>query len=95
MIEISITDRTVKISGHADYAPPGQDIVCAAVSVLSQTLIESLERLTEDTITYNIKPGMVDINYRNLSERGKLLLDSFFVGVRMIAAEYPDNVKLS
>ena len=95
MIEISITDRTVKISGHANYAQPGQDIVCAAVSVLSQTLIESLERLTDDTITYNIKPGTVDINYRNLSERGKLLLDSFFVGVRMIAAEYPDNVKLS
>ena len=95
MIEISITDRTVKISGHANYAPPGKDIVCAAVSVLSQTLIESLERLTDDTITYNIKPGTVDINYRNLSERGKLLLDSFFVGVRMIAAEYPDNVKLS
>lgn len=95
MIEISITDRAVNISGHAGYAPPEKDIVCAAVSVLSQTLIESLERLTDDTITYNIKPGTVDINYRNLSERGKLLLDSFFVGVRMIAAEYPDNVKLS
>lgn len=29
---------TMRAEGHAGYAPAGQDIVCAAVSVLAQTL---------------------------------------------------------
>ena len=84
----------ITIQGHAHYAEAGKDIVCAAVSTLVQTLIQSIEDLTEDKIKYDISPGMVDINYRNLSEKAQILIDSFFVGVQMIANEYPDNVRL-
>ena len=33
----------LEASGHAGYAPAGQDIVCAAVSVLAQTLANKVE----------------------------------------------------
>ena len=33
---------TARIHGHADYGPHGADIVCAAVSMLSQTLIKAI-----------------------------------------------------
>lgn len=82
------------IDGHAGYAEPGQDIVCAAVSALVQTLIQSIEDLTSDKITYDISPGWADIKHGNLSQRAKLLVDSFFVGVEMIANEYPYNVRI-
>lgn len=32
-----------QISGHAEYAPSGQDIVCAAASFLATTVVNSLE----------------------------------------------------
>ena len=94
MIEISYTYNRITITGHANYAEHGKDIVCSAVSALTQTLIESIETLTNDTIEYSISPGTVDIHYRNLSERAKLLVDSFFIGVQMIADEYKDYVQI-
>lgn len=34
---------TMRAEGHAGYAPAGQDIVCAAVSVLVQTLANKVD----------------------------------------------------
>ena len=36
-------------------------------------------------IEYSISPGWADIKYGNLSEKAKTLVDSFFVGICMIA----------
>lgn len=82
------------MSGHAEYAPPGQDIVCAGVSTLVQTLIQSIEELTPDKIQYSMQPGWVDIKMRDLSEQAQLLVNSFFVGLRLIADEYPEYVAI-
>lgn len=38
------------VEGHAGYAPKGQDIVCAAVSVLVQALAGALSRLDENRL---------------------------------------------
>lgn len=94
MICITKGENLIFVSGHANYAEPGRDIVCAGVSALVQTLIQSLEELTSEEIKYDMKPGAVHIYFGNLSERARLLVDSFFVGVSMIAEEYPLNVKV-
>lgn len=94
MIEVSVRENEIKVSGHAMYAPNGQDIVCAGVSSLVRTLIRSIEDLTRDKIEYSISPGWADIKYGNLSEKAKTLVDSFFVGICMIADEYPDCVRI-
>lgn len=94
LIEVSIRENKISVSGHANYAEPGKDIVCAAVTALTQTLIQSIEDLTEDKIEYDISPGRADIKYRNLSERSKTLVDSFFIGVCMIANEFPEYVRI-
>lgn len=82
------------ITGHAGYAEPGKDIVCAAVSALTQTFIASVEELTQDKIEYEIEPGNTAIKLWTLSEKAKTLMESFFVGVRMIAEEYPEYVHI-
>lgn len=94
MIEVIVHQDGIKISGHAGYAPQGQDIVCAAVSAITQTLIKSIEDLTSDKIECEISPGKADIRYRNLSEKSRTLVDSFFIGICMIADEYPENVRI-
>lgn len=94
MIVITKHEDGLSIRGHAHYAEIGKDIVCAAVSSLAQTLIYSIEELTEDKIQYVSKPGTVEIKHGNLSANAQLLVDSFFVGVNMIADNYPDNVRV-
>ena len=88
-------DGGITINGHANYAPQGQDIVCAAVSILAHTLIASIEELTTDTIQYDVQPGWVDIKHGNLSGSAQALVDSFFIGINMIAEDYPDNVRVT
>lgn len=94
MIKIHRHDNGVSVNGHANYAEPGRDIVCAAVSTLTQNLIVSLEALTKDEIQYDMQPGAVVIRHGNLSDGGKLLVDSFFVGVQMVSRGYPDYVQV-
>ena len=99
MIEIKYTNNgnagCIEITGHANYAEYGKDIVCCAVSTLSQTLIASIEKLEpEADITYNMQPGFIKITHGNLSEKTKTLIGSFFIGVKMVAEQYPDYVKV-
>ncbi len=95
MVEITRTADTITVNGHAGYARVGYDIVCAAVSVLVQTLIQSIEELTADKIEYDMQPGTVHIKLRYLSEKSRTLIDAFFVGIKGIAEAYPDNVQLT
>lgn len=94
MIAVSVRKDGIEIHGHAGYAAAGKDIVCAGVTALTMSMVKSLNDLTEDKIEYEISPGKADIHYRNLSEEGKLLVDSFFIGVCAIADEFPDHVRI-
>ena len=94
MIVVQRDKHQIKITGHAGYAPIGQDIVCAGISTLVQTLIESIETLTADKIKYVSQPGLVEIKHGDLSADAKLLIDSFFVGVGLIAETYPYHVRI-
>ena len=81
MIEVTVRKDGITVSGHAGYADPGKDIVCAGVTALTQSLVSSMKELTVNDIEYEISPGKADIHYRDLSEAGKLLVDSFFIGI--------------
>ena len=94
MIAVSVRKDRITVSGHAGYAEAGKDIVCAGVTALVQGLIRSIESLTSDQIQYDITPGRADIYYKDLSEAGKLLVDSFFIGVCLIADEFPEYVRI-
>ena len=48
LIAINITRTGLTVDGHAGYAEIGNDIICAAVSALTQGLVHSLKALTDD-----------------------------------------------
>ena len=84
-------DMSLQASGHAGYAPKGQDIVCAAVSTLMQSLAYSV-----DSGTVTCDPGgdnilRVQAN-RSLDTLAKfeLVID----GLYLLAQQYPENVQL-
>lgn len=94
MIVVTVTADGIRIEGHADYEEKGKDIVCAAVSTLAQTLIKALESFTHDKSWHVLRPGYINIDYRNLSEAGKLLVDSFFLGICGIKEAYPEHLEI-
>ena len=94
MIVVSVRKDGISVLGHSGYAPNGKDIVCAAVSTLVCTLVNSLDALTGDKIEYRISDGTGVIRYGDLSEAGKLLVDSFFIGISAISEQYPEHVRI-
>lgn len=94
MIAVHITAKGLTVDGHAGYAETGKDIVCAAVSALLQSMIKSICNLTDDTISYELAPGRAEIEFEDLSKSGKLLIDSFFIGICMISSEYPECIRI-
>lgn len=95
MIVVNVSAEKISVRGHSGYSKSGKDIVCAGVSTLLQNTIKSIECLTHDKIHYDLAPGSSTLEFENLSERGKLLIDSFFIGVCMIAAAYPEYVRIA
>lgn len=92
MIEVNICKNAVTVRGHAGYAAQGSDIVCAGVSALFRTLVQSIVDLTEDSVEYRLVSGRSDMYFGKLSEQSKTLIDSFFIGIAMIAEAYPEHV---
>ena len=77
--------------GHAGYADYGQDIVCAAVSVLVVNTINSIEEFTDDAIAYEVKEENGDVRFEftgDISSESKLLVESMLLGLRGVEQEY-------
>lgn len=84
---------TMRAEGHAGYAPAGQDIVCAAVSCLMQTLAYSAaEDEHTSSCTYQGKDGPVmSVETGNsvlMRDKFELVAD----GLDLLAEQYPENV---
>lgn len=95
MIEIIENKDNIIISGHAGYAPKGYDIVCSAISILTLTLVESLQRLTAYSEEVIDKDGYVEIETKALSRDAEFLIQAFFIGVMGVATIYPKHIKVS
>lgn len=94
MITIHLTPERLEVDGHARFAAPGHDIVCAAVSALTVNLINSINALTPDRVQADVGDGHTELEIGNLSEGARLLVDSFFIGVSSVADEYPECVRI-
>lgn len=94
MIEVRARPEYIMVTGHARYAEPGKDIVCAGVTALVQALEKSISGLTRDRPQQEIVDGKFYMRTENLSEQGRLLVDSFFIGICRIADDFPGYVRV-
>lgn len=77
-----------RITGHADFADSGHDIICSAVSVLSVNAVNSIEQFTDDKFTFDIKDGLLELHMESVSDSSGLLLDSLALGIHGVADMY-------
>ena len=84
MIKITLTKNSLYITGHSQYAPSGQDIVCAAVSILAFTFMN----------TYQVQVNKCENNIIDLSFDEDVDTKFIRTGFKLIEEEYPNNVRV-
>ncbi len=88
-----------RASGHSGYAGEGQDIVCAAVSVLGCTCVNSLESLLGIEVRMRgNEDGLLDFDLPEVPEEKQagvqLLMGALKQGLSDVRDGYPRYVKL-
>lgn len=81
----------IEVKGHAGYAAMGNDIVCAAISVLVQTLLLHMDYVAED---YD---AQIENGYVWIHGIGKDALASFhtiMTGLAAVAEQHPKYISI-
>jgi|SRR5699024_3955269 len=107
-INISVNNKALIskyiVEGHANYREYGEDIVCAAVSMLSQTTLLALNevcKIDEEDLDFTIDDeiGYLEVNLpQNLDKdqaiKAETVLRTFEVGIKSIRETYPKYITL-
>lgn len=88
-----------EIKGHAEYAPYGQDIVCAAVSILAITTVNSLLDQVGQVQIKSSDDGLVSCRLvEGLDElamiKAQAILKTLEIGLNGVQIEYPQYITL-
>lgn len=82
-------------TGHANAAPHGKDIICAAVSILAQTAVYGLERHLKREISLDIAEGKLSLELTGKpDELTNAVLETALLGFKAIAEQYPKRVRI-
>ena len=93
-------DHRLTVTGHAYSGQAGQDLVCAAASILACTLaadVENMaacEQVSEPIISLEV--GRAEISCKpvyGFESVVALVFDSICSGYEMLSLEHPQNVK--
>ena len=86
-----------KLTGHADAGPYGQDIVCAAVSVLAISTVNGLERVVHthpEIIQDQNNGGYLEVKNIDLGHDAQIIMQTFFNGMLDIQDNYSDHIEV-
>lgn len=104
MISVKIQGKNNKaneiiVSGHAGFADHGEDIVCAAVSVLTISILNGLtEILGRTDLGEVVEEGYVrftipEINDEPMKMKTDTLISTYLLGIRGIKEAYGDYIQ--
>ncbi|PGC29169.1 ribosomal-processing cysteine protease Prp [Bacillus pseudomycoides] len=107
MIKITISRtklgsiQSFKMTGHADYAPHGQDLVCAATTAVVFGSINAVEVLcnVQATIELGSDGGFLTYELSNdldthTAEKAQTLLEGLVVSLKTIELDYGKYIRL-
>ena len=90
-----------RAEGHTGYAEAGSDIVCAAVSALTQSTLNGLRSVLKAPVMFDIDDQEATLEAELTPEATKeqvqqaqLLLVTLLEGLQAIERSYPRNVRI-
>ena len=84
----------IKISGHANYAEEGFDIVCASTSSIAITTINAIIRIDSNSIKYSEEDGLLEIEILKNDKTINLLIDNMISLLTELEKQYKNYIKI-
>ena len=108
MVEVKFYENELKnrfevtVKGHANTAEIGKDVICASVSILSLTLIQTIKNMENQGFfvnppKYKVKDGFTSVVCKPEKEYHDTVLNSLLtikVGFNILSEGFPEIVKL-
>ena len=94
MIKISIKKDNITIEGHSGYSEYGSHIVCASVSSIAITSINSILKYDEKALEYDKKDGYLEVKILKHDEIIDMLIDNMIELLKDLENQYEKYVKL-
>lgn len=95
MINVCVDKRggklTLTADGHAGFGQMGEDIVCAAVSMLSLSVLYALEGVKDIQLESDVRRGMLWLTCTDTPTTRNMMAVAE-AGFRQLAEQYPKNV---
>lgn len=98
-VDIEGLTYTAKMTGHAYFAEPGQDIVCAAASMLYTALCQEMIFISEDgggELHKSLENGDYWLVFEGKTwsrDRADNVVHMFQTGITLLQSRYPDYVQ--
>lgn len=90
-----------RANGHSGYAEAGADIVCAAISALTQTTLNGLKNVLKAPVMFDqdddgafIEAILTPEASEDQIRQAQLLLVTLLEGLQAIQREYPRNLRI-
>lgn len=93
MIKIKYNTDSLELSGHADFADYGKDIVCAAVSTLLTCSVNNIYSIDKESINYKDDGNKIRIEILK-NDYSKLIFNNLILMLKELANDYPKNIKI-
>lgn len=85
--------------GHADFDEYNKDIVCSAVSAISQTTLIGILDVLHIKVDYSIKEGLLSLSLKHNTyeeiEKCQVLLNTMLRGLKNMERGYEKYIKVS
>lgn len=95
MIKVEVTKKNISILGHAMYNDYGKDIVCASVSSIIMTSVESIAAIDDKAIDIKQSKDKLEIIINKNDDITKKLLTTMINLLHELEKKYPKNIKIT
>ena len=95
MIKIKVNKDIISITGHAEYADYGKDIVCSAVSSVVMCSVEAIAAFDQTAINVKQTKDKLDIIINKENEITSKLINNMLNCLKEIEKQYPKNIKIN
>jgi len=82
------------IKGHADFAPKNQDIVCAAISAITNGSVNFLQLYYKNDCKISYQPAEISIYLLNSNFECQLCLRLMLYQLENVANSYPNYLEI-
>lgn len=97
MIKVNFdeTNKVFEMTGHANYADAGTDIVCAAASAMVITSFNGIAKFLDESEYDAIEnDGYIKVTLHKSTKEVELLLQNLLELLQELQIQFPKNIKI-